>query len=62
MKEGTTHSEAKPRLSSLNRTITWPLVPALTLLLPVAVASQPLNPILTYPTVSGITEPKFNAT
>jgi hypothetical protein len=59
---GSTHSVAKPRLSSLNRTITWPLIPALTLLFPVAVASQPFNPILTYPTVSGLTEPKFNAT
>lgn len=59
-REESTHSVAKPRLSSLNRTITWPLIPALTLLFPVAVASQPFNPILTYPTVSGLTEPKFN--
>jgi len=61
-RKGSTHSVTKPSKSSLNRTITWPLIPALTLLFPFSVASQPLNPILTYPTVSGLTRPEFNAT
>jgi hypothetical protein len=59
-RKGSTHSVTKPSKSSLNCTITWPLIPALTLLFPVAVASQPLNPMVTYPAVSGLTEPKFN--
>jgi hypothetical protein len=37
-RKGSTHSVIKPSKSSLNRTITWPLIPVLALLFPVAVA------------------------